>query len=191
MAWSTNFFTGIAFCAFISAWNSSRKSLVSVPGGGKLYNRHFRSLELHAKAPRVGVKTGFCSAIHWRERKGYEGQPGGDVHDERFAASLQERQKRLDHLDGATERNVDLFGHVRKRILCIDIQVAHDSSVVDQYVAGWKVGSNPLLKRSDVVRVRSVALEGMHTLPPQRARSCGGETNARGALRRQHASKSA
>ncbi len=63
---------------------------------------------------------------------------------------------------GSPERNVDLFGHVRKRILCIDIQVAHDSSVVDQYVAGWKVGSNPLLKRSDVVRIRSVALEGMH-----------------------------
>ncbi len=59
----------------------------------KLDNRYSRSFELHARAPRVGVKPNLCRAVHRRQPKRYEGQSGRDVHDERFGASLQEGRK--------------------------------------------------------------------------------------------------
>ena len=92
----------------------------------------------------------------------HEGQPRGNVDDQRAWAGFQMRQKLLDHPHRPAQVDLDLTRHVGEVAVLVEALIAHDAGVVDEGVERRKLRHDALVERRDGRRIAHVALHDMH-----------------------------
>ena len=103
-------------------------------------HRYARALQLSAQRLTVGMHRGLRGGINRGGEHRHEGQPRGDVDDERALPGLEVRQELLHHADGTAQVDLDLARHVAQIAVVVEVQVAHDPGVVDQRVQSREPG---------------------------------------------------
>ena len=104
--------------------------------------------ELDAQRLREGMQARFGGAINWRDRQRDKGEAGCNVYDGGVIYDFQVRQELLDHANGAKKVGLNFAADVLEGICSailrfippvLEIELAHDSGVVDEHVQSGKL----------------------------------------------------
>src|SRR5579872_6901222 len=105
--------------------------------------------ELDAQRLAIRMQPCFRRTVDRSDGQRHKGQTGGDVHNGCGRLAQQVWQELLDHPYGPNQISVDLATDILQATTVVSKQVdfAHDSGIVDQYVQPRKLSNHGIAKQ--------------------------------------------